>query len=142
VILNKTMPTVAYAKTWGCTKPFMPKEILTKPESVPEPVKPVLSTKSIQVETTTQMPVQKEIQIQTQKSGIPLWLVIVLGVSCGIFLLWAIVATISAQQTLRAHSNMLQNLILLASKYVKKSFEKAPETPRNINLDELLKSLQ
>ena len=58
--------------------------------------------------------------------------------------LWAVVATISAQQTLRAHSTMLQNLIILASKYVKKSFEKAPPVPetRNINLEELLKSLQ
>lgn len=139
------MPTVAYAKTWGCTKPFLPRDILveTKVETKVES-KPVLSTKSIQVETTTEMPVQKEIQIQTQKSGIPLWLVILLGVGCGIFFLWAVVATISAQQTLRAHSTMLQNLIILASKYVKKSFEKAPPVPetRNINLEELLKSLQ
>jgi len=137
------MPTVAYAKTWGCTKPFLPRDILVKPEikSEPEIVKPVLSTKSIQVETTTEIPKKEHIQIQ--KSGIPLWLVILLGVGCGIFFLWAVVATISAQQTLRAHSTMLQNLILLASKYVKKSFEKAPvPEARNINLEELLKSLQ
>ena len=142
------MPTVAYAKTWGCTKPFMPKEIFveTKVEKV-EPLietKPVLSTKSIQVETTTEYPVHvQKIKEQPHQKSIPLWLVIVLGVSTGLFFLWAVVATISAQQTLRAHSTMLQNLILLASKYVKKSIEKAPvPEPRNINLEELLKSLQ
>ena len=124
------MPTVAYAKTWGCTKPFMPKEIFveTKVEPKVEPTiesKPVLSTKSIQVETTMEYPVHvQKIKEQPQQKSIPLWLVIVLGVSTGLFFLWAVVATISAQQTLRAHSTMLQNLILLASKYVKKSIEK------------------
>jgi hypothetical protein len=147
---QNNMPTSAYTKTWGCTKPFMPVQII---QNKIEEKKPVLSTKSISTDTQTieipiQVPPQKEVkQIQVQKEkSIPLWLVIVLGVGCGIFFLWAVVATVTAQRVLRNHSTMLQNLILLASKYVKKSFESgaavAPPAPRNLNLEELLKSLQ
>jgi len=155
------MPTEAYAKTWGSTKPFLQKYIVPAPEPSPAPEpeseskpKPVLSTKSLEfafdriTDPEEVKPLKSAIQSSPNpytKTGAPLWLVILLGVGCGLFFLWAVVATIGARHTQQLHTKMLHNLLIIASKYVSKSIGAAAApvpTPQQFNLEELLKSLQ
>ena len=139
------MPTAAYARTWGSSKPY------TKPAPAP-----VLSTKSLSVGIGTESEPEPELVAPVSKPQAVtppapahkpsnLWLIIGLGIGCAVFLLWAVVSTINSYRVLASHSRLLQNLIYLACLQVPKVASHASPPMQgglSPNLEELLKSLQ